>query len=205
MPLIEEFLGLEGHAEFLSRLAGIYAGMDEAYGRVASHYGFGCQGCQDNCCTQRFQHHTLAEFFYLFEGLRNSDEALAREMLSRAREVVVSYHAEAGTGRVLALMCPANFEGLCRLYEHRPMICRLHGLPHEFRRPDGFTARGGGCLRFQQMNPDEALRVDRTEFYRALAMLEGELRGRLGYSRRYGKTTAEMLVDMAGQLGRRPE
>lgn len=202
MPLIEEFLGLEGRAEFFSRLSGIYADMDAAYGRVAGHYGFGCGGCEDNCCTQRFQHHTLAEFFYLFEGLRQADGDLAREMLSRAREVVVSYQAEAGTGRVLPLMCPVNFEGLCRLYGHRPMICRLHGLPHEFRRPDGFTARGGGCLRFEEMHPEATVRVDRTGPYTALAMLEGELRGRMGYSGRYGRTTAEMLVDMAGRLGR---
>lgn len=186
-------------ADLLGRVEQLYARMNEAYSGVADRYGFDCTGCEDNCCTQRFHHHTLAEYFYLLEGLRKADRELAGKILQRAREVVEAYGEEGPEGRTLPLMCPVNFDGLCRLYMHRPMICRLHGLPHLFRRPDGVTVQGGGCQRFEALHR-ASVRIDRTGFYTELASIEKELRARLGFEGRYRKTTAQMLLDMAESL-----
>lgn len=198
--LLERFLALDDSRVLLDRLRAIYASMNEAYDRVAGHYGFDCRGCRENCCTQRFHHHTIGEYFYLFDGMTRAGAGRALAIMDKAREVTASYLEELKTGEVMPLMCPVNFDGLCSLYEYRPMICRLHGLPHEFRRPDGMAAGGGGCRRFQELNPWVTERVDRTGPYTELALLERLLRERLGFSGRYRKTTAQMLVDMAGRL-----
>jgi len=190
---------MEPVGDFLSRMKAVYDAMDAAYSAVARNYGFDCAGCEDNCCTQRFYHHTLAEYYYLYEGLRTADPELARKILVKARVVVDSYRHELHAGSVLPLMCPVNFDGLCRLYEHRPMICRMHGLPHRFFKPDGTEERGGGCARFEagfgKKSPAGGF-VDRTILYTSLAAIERDIRERTLFRGRYRKTTAEMLLDM---------
>jgi Fe-S-cluster containining protein len=180
---------------FSERMRAIYRAMDEAYDSVAGHYGFSCEGCGQNCCVQRFSHHTLVEYHYLLEGMKRADPGLARQILIKARIVTDSYRKEPVTGEVLPLMCPANFDGLCRVYEHRPMICRMHGLPHRFKRPDGREERGGGCARFEARHKADWT-VDRTRLYTTLAKLEGELRRQTFQRSRYRRTTAEMFMDM---------
>ena len=177
--------------DLLGPLKTLYAGMERAYDEVAGHYGFGCEGCQDNCCTQRFHHHTLLEYYFLMEGLKRADDSLKEKILGRARDVVAQYEGET---EIQPLMCPVNFKGLCALYEYRPMICRLHGLPHSFLRPDGTAVLGNGCQRFSD-NCSITRRLDRTGFYTELAGLEKQLRLALGFSGRYSKTTAEMLLE----------
>lgn len=178
----------------------LYADIDSAYSAIASAYEFDCRGCSDNCCNQRFHHHTLAEYFYLTEGLSRVNDELAERILRRARVAVGTYMAELQAGEILPVMCPANEEGLCTLYEWRPMICRLHGLPHRFTKPSGETVEAGGCGMFfkQAKNPNllYAPRLDRTDFYRRLADIEIEIRRELNYRKRYSKTTAEMLLDI---------
>ena len=188
--------------KYLSRIKDLYSKMDRAYEEVASKYNFSCRGCGENCCTQRFHHHTLAEYLYLSEGLKRAEYELIGRILTRARIVVGSCMKEAEIGGVLPLMCPVNEGGLCALYEWRPMICRMHGLPHSFRKPDGERVYAGGCnmLSAQSKNPSEKLRVDRTPFYGELAEIEKELRLKLGYRGRYKKTTAEMLMDIASEM-----
>lgn len=182
---------------FLDSLKALYASMDGAYGEVSAHYGFDCGGCVDNCCTQRFYHYTLAEHIYLIEGLKKTDSAHSAVIVSRAKEVVGRYKEELALGKILPLMCPVNFYGLCSLYEHRPMICRLHGLPHEFTAPDGAKRQSGGCLRFDGLE-EIGKRLDRTPFYAELAGIEKRLRAETGFSGRIKKTTAELLLEADG-------
>jgi Fe-S-cluster containining protein len=188
--------------DFSKRMRDIYDVMDEAYDKVQRHYGFSCEGCTDNCCTQRFHHHTLAEYYYLLEGLKQADPELVRQIMRKAGVVVESYEKERGLGEMLPLMCPINFDGLCRIYEHRPMICRMHGLPHRFKRPDGREERGGGCARFSDEHPKVDWTVDRTKAYAGLAKVEAEIRRRTLIRDRVKLTTAEMLIDL---LERDPE
>ena len=185
---------------FFERLRAVYDSMEEAYDEAALHYGFTCEGCTDNCCTQRFFHHTLSEYLYLMEGMKTLDDERRAEVLTLAKVVTDTYPRELEAGEILPLMCPLNFGGLCALYEYRPMICRAHGLPHRFQRPDGKNIEGGGCHRFEAEHL-VTVYIDRTEFYRGLAELERDLRAELGFTGRYKKTTAQMLLDMTEHLG----
>lgn len=178
----------------------IFAGIDTAYDETAAHYGFTCEGCDDNCCSQRFFHHTLAEYFYLFEGLKALEPEALEKVITRAFVTTDTYQKELQMGELMQMMCPLNQDGKCMVYKHRPMICRTHGMPHEFTRPDGEVAQGSGCHRFDAAHQSER-RIDRTGFYRKLADVETELRLELNYRQRFRKTTAEMIVEMVEQLG----
>lgn len=180
----------------LKRLGLLYSAMDKAYASLAGSYGFNCEGCEDNCCTQRFYHYTLAEYMYLLEGVKKLSPETRELVFRRARVVVESYPHELQAGEMFKLMCPANFDGLCGLYEWRPMICRLHGLPHFFRMPDGTERMGGGCHRLNSSDK----RLDRTSFYTELAAIEKSLREQTGFREKIRKTTAQMLLDMAFEL-----
>ena len=183
-------------ADILSDMKTLYESMERDYDSVARHYGFTCEGCTENCCTQRFFHYTWAEYFYLLEGLRNAEKSLAGQIVRRAREVVRAYGEEEDPLNPEPLMCPVNFDGLCSLYAHRPMICRMHGLPHRVRDPRGSESREGGCGRFEAMGIKVDWSVNRTPHYTALARIEGQLRKERMLSGNLRLTTAEMVVMM---------
>ena len=115
----------------LSKLKALYAEMDRQYEHAASHYGFICSGCDDNCCRTRFYHHTFLEYLYIIDGFNRLSAEIKRETRNRARKVCNQMNEE---NTPFGQMCPLNFEGRCILYIHRPMICRLHGIPHELRK-----------------------------------------------------------------------
>jgi Fe-S-cluster containining protein len=184
---------------FHDRMRAVYEKMDAAYDEAQAHYGLSCEDCADNCCTQRFFHYTLAEYFYLMEGVKALDPGRRAEAMIRAKEVTDSYEGEVTAGELKPLMCPLNFDGLCSVYAFRPMICRAHGLPHSFTRPDGQSHEGGGCHRFEAEHTADR-RIDRTEFYMELAAIERDVRAETGIAGRYMKTTAQMLMDMAHEL-----
>ena len=61
------------------------------------------------------------------------------------------------------VMCPLNDDGLCSLYKHRMMICRLHGVPSSMTRPDGQKMEFPGCFRCQEIVADQDVdHLDRT-------------------------------------------
>jgi Fe-S-cluster containining protein len=168
--------------------------MDGAYTAAAAQYGFECRGCEDNCCQTRFYHHTLLEYLYLFEGYRQLDSGLQQELRQRAH-VVSAYQVRPDRDiRHDGHMCPLNIDGLCRLYAHRPMICRLHGLPHDLHLGNGRVVRGPGCDLFvEQCGERPYVVFDRTPFYTRMAVLEKSLRRDAGYRHKIKMTVAEML------------
>lgn len=196
---MDMFVNPEKLAPLLVRLKELFGGLDREYDRVAGHYGLSCEGCAENCCSQRFFHHTTIEYFLLKEGMGQLKEQQREKIIRRAHVATESYLREVAAGEMMPLTCPANFDGLCALYEHRPMICRAHGLPHEFRRPDGVVMDGGGCHRLE-LKGEPDLKVDRTVTYAGLAGIEREMRGLMPIGGRYRKTTAEMLMDMAPEF-----
>ncbi|MDA8087436.1 MAG: hypothetical protein M0Z75_12115 [Nitrospiraceae bacterium] len=185
--------------EELKKLGDLYARMDEEYGRLSAVYGLTCRDCGENCCSQRFYHHTIAEYLYLLEGLKAAPDELKQTIVTRARIVVESYSHELQAGEIFKLMCPVNFDGLCALYSWRPMICRLHGLPHFFIMPDGVRKTGGGCHRLKGEGKGTAS-MDRTPFYKELAGIEKSLRQQRGFNERFRKTTAQMIMEMSLEL-----
>ncbi len=178
---------------YLDALEALFADMDDAYRRAASHYGFHCEGCEDNCCRTRFHHHTCLEVLYLREGFSHLSSG-DRSVVERDAGV---YSADAaqrpakGRGR----MCPLNRDQRCILYKHRPMICRLHGIPHELNRPGRPPARGPGCEAFDRHCGHLPYRsFDRTPFYTRMAELERRMRQAIGFSDRVHLTVADIIL-----------
>lgn len=179
-------------ASFLHQLADVYATMDQHYQRVAQIYGFVCRGCEHNCCQTRFYHHTLLEYLYLREGFRKLPPA-AQDACQRRAFQQVNAALPASDHH----LCPLNVNERCVLYPQRPMICRLHGLPHELHFAHRPAAQGPGCDQFYKDCPQAAYQpFDRTPLYQKMARLEQALRRQLGFTSKLKLTVAEMVVEM---------
>lgn len=182
----------ESRAEFLERLRRVYARMDAGYAAAAAAYGFVCTGCEESCCRTRFHHHTLLEYAGLREALERLPSATQAQILRLAEEWQ-AVQTDEGDPRPL---CPLNREGRCHLYTDRPMICRLHGIPHELSRSGAAAQRSPGCGEFDRRCGGMAYRsFDRTPLYAELARLELEFQQALGVRRRFKHTIAEMLLN----------
>lgn len=181
------------HPDF-SSLEQLYAGMDTAYDRVADRYDFFCDGCRDNCCTSLFFHHTFIEKAFLIQGFSTLAEPFRQAARHKADDYVRQTFAGDRAGQSLKLMCPLNHGGRCQLYTYRPMICRLHGLPHELHPPGRRKIRGPGCDA-GQFDTRSYIPFDRTPFYVELAALERQFRARHQLTGRPRETIAQMLLD----------
>ena len=196
IPFEKDRMDTPVNASFIERLKQLYAAMDRAYVRTADAYGFTCDGCADNCCRTRFYHHTMIEYIYLIEGLNTLTLKKQNEVKSRALSVVDETTRENGSGAVVRLMCPLNVDELCILYDHRPMICRLHGIPHELKKPGQKTIYGTGCETFdRRCGAMGYFEFDRTPFYLQLAKLEQAVKQALGVTEKFKMTVAEMILD----------
>ena len=103
------------------------------------------RGCRD-CCIGLFDV-TLADRDLLREGLKQADPAVRRDIEARAAEVLAKLReARPDLGETLDgwesdeiddlcdavgdVECPVlGPQGECRLYDHRPLTCRLSGVP----------------------------------------------------------------------------
>lgn len=186
--------------EIFTPIRSLYQAMDEAYDKTASRYGFLCRGCEDNCCRSLFFHHTFVETAYLIHGFERMASEIRQKVIHRAdtylfqtffRHPAPALTDEAGSRKQA---CPLNENGLCLLYPYRPMICRLHGLPHELRRPDGTVIKGPGC---PAGNFDHRAYVpfDRTPFYREMARVETRFRQQNNHTGKIRLTIAQMLLN----------
>ena len=132
------------YSVYLERLHDIFAAMDRAYQLVADLYHFNCSGCDDSCCLTRFYHHTLLEYLYLVEGLRTLESDARHAIYEKALTVSAAMEDADRQGEALRIMCPLNRNERCTLYPYRPMICRLHGIPHELQRSGGNPIKNPG-------------------------------------------------------------
>jgi len=163
-------------SEFIEKVADLYHDMEAAYDRTARGLDFSCTGCPDNCCDSYFLHHTYTEWAYLWHGLQTLDDNLLQIIKKKASAYVVETEAALVKGERPIIMCPLNSEGLCTLYRHRMMICRLHGVPATFTRPDGKQFSFPGCFRWQEITAvEKAAPMDRTKFFQRLIDLEVKL------------------------------
>lgn len=180
---------------FFERLASIYVSIDEKYQEAANHYGFQCSGCDENCCMTHFYHHTHIEFFYIVTGFKTLSSGIKKDILSQATLVQERIEKDNSRTEPSRLMCPLNIKGKCVVYKHRPMICRMHGIPHELKKPGAPVHYGKGCKLFTEnhINKDY-FSFDRTPFYFQLARLERELKEKISLKEKFKKTIAQMLV-----------
>ncbi len=168
---------------FLEKLGKNFVVMDRMYSEISEFYRFNCTECKDNCCKSLFYHYTLLEYLYLQKGffrLNNTEKDRIKKKAADKTD-----HRS---------MCPVNFNGLCALYAYRPMICRLHGIPHILNKPNGDIIKNSGCETFtEKIKTDENYRLNRTGFYMDMAVLEKELRHSAGFSYKIKLTVAQMI------------
>jgi len=182
-----------GRDAYLAHLRALFAEMDAAYARAAAAAGFECRGCRDSCCRSLFHHHTHLEAIYLREGFGALPQAEREAILARARAAAAVQGLPDGERRP---MCPLNAAGRCRLYMHRPMICRLHGIAHELHPPGRPLVIGAGCAEYERARgaARQGQRFDRTPLYARMAALESEFRESEGLRNRVKLTIAEILL-----------
>ncbi len=184
--------------ELITQIAALYHRMEEEYDIVARALDFSCQGCPDNCCDSFFLHHTYTEWTYLRQGLFALSDDQQTVIKKRAQENLAACSSLMEAGKRPEVMCPLNEEGLCILYKHRLMICRLHGVPSWFSLPDGRKKEFSGCFRCQEQvaGQDNPAAVDRTPLFQALADLEKKLLRSVGQPMpRVKMTIAQMIIE----------
>ncbi len=186
------------YTPFFERLKALYVDMDSYYGNAADYYGFDCKGCMENCCLTRFYHHTHIECLYLLEGL----SFLAKKKQIETTKKAADYNKKAIESDVkkkqARQMCPLNFDGLCILYNYRPMICRLHGVSHELKKPGRDIIYSPGCGEFTRQCENKAyFSFDRTPFYIKMAQLEKDLKLKFGFTKKFKNTIAQMITNGA--------
>jgi len=169
--------------------------MDNKYQEAADYYNFHCTGCDDNCCFTRFYHHTLLEYLYIREGYNTLVNEKQVEVKHRALEICRKTREADKKGVLVRLMCPLNVNNLCLIYTYRPMICRLHGIPHVLQGPGQGVLYASGCEVFtEQCQGKERFEFDRTPFYIEMAELEKELKQTVGMTQKIKMTVAQMLA-----------
>ena len=182
----------------------VFRKLDALYGRMASVYaetaekiGLSCEGCEENCCTSYFQHHTYVEWLYLWQGLSKLPEAKRQEYIQRSEDYVRNAQAMLENGMRPKIMCPLNDDGLCGAYKHRLMICRMHGVVNTLRQPNGRQLSFPGCFKCQDLTKDmeNVPVVDRTPLYKELVGLEmGLLGNKIRSMPKVDLTLAQMIV-----------
>jgi len=188
-------------AAALKRLAGLYRRMDEAYAASAARLGLSCAGCPDSCCETVFRHHTYAEWAALWAGLSALPGPRLAEIKTAAEDWLRCHQNPPVPGVRPRIPCPLSEqspEGLrCGLYEARPMVCRLHGVPNVLIHPRAGQRAFPGCDRAQELGKTcEPAVLDRTPLLTELARLEMDMVGRerMGKLPRVDLTIAEMIL-----------
>jgi Fe-S-cluster containining protein len=185
---------------FLENLRRIFQEVDREYHKAASRYGFQCQGCEDNCCLTRFYHHTLLEYLNIYKGFQTLAPGEKEQAVKRASAVRRAYAEIDKTGKRMRIMCPLNANNRCMLYDYRPMICRMHGIPHQLHHPVRGVVNGPGCHMFDETGRGkDDFRYDRTPFYASIAQLEKKLRESMGITGKMRLTVADMVADIGGK------
>lgn len=161
---------------FRNKIGNLYSAIDAMYEVAAKHYKFSCEGCNASCCQTRFYHYTYAEFLYLKFGFDALDKS-KKEHLKSLSDNYENYYKK--NSEESPQMCPLNENGLCLLYNWRPMICRLHGLPSETQDINMVATFYDGCEKFIRQKTQDGyvyMTINRTIYYREMSKIENELR-----------------------------
>jgi len=169
--------------------------MDHAWDETAARYGFQCRGCEDNCCFSLFFHHTHVEKAYLLHGFSSLPQQEKDEIITQAEDYckITFKSDDSGEPASRKAPCPLLLDGRCRLYQFRPMICRMHGLPHELHKPGYQAFKGPGC-EAGRFDRNDYIPFDRTPFYRNMAAIEMKFRSNTQKNGKIKETVAQMLV-----------
>jgi len=171
--------------------------MDKAFDKAASHYGFKCNGCENNCCKSFFYHHTYIEKDYLLS--KANDFTLEEKIaLKKSAESYLAIVLSDNTELKKKPLCPLNKNEHCSLYKVRPMICRLHGIPHHLSIPGKDITKNPGCdAGASFFNSTSYYSFDRIPYYQEMARIEKEYRQKFAKPGKIKQTIAHMLLDLS--------
>ncbi len=196
--------------EYSKRLAALYEALENDYQKTAEPIGLDCRACSDNCCDSYFLHHTYSEWAYLWEGICSMESDLVERMMERARDYSAKSRELIKQEERPQLMCPCNEDGLCMIYSHRLLVCRMHGVPASVTRPDGRSLQFPGCWKCQEIvsgkysEQEQVPTMDRTKLFQEMARLESDLLGNKRHLYpRLKLTIADMLVDGPPQVNKK--
>ncbi len=190
-------------SEKLSKeLVKIYTELEKGYNIIADELNFSCHGCPDNCCDSYFLHHTYTEWAYLWQGLQVLEDNRRAEIICRAKEYSKRSQARPAKQPRSPIPCPLlDKDGLCSLYQHRMLVCRMHGVPAEMTRPDGQSLHFPGCFRCQEIVANKYPQgkniptMDRTGLFQKMVVVESELLGEKRHLLpRVRMTIADMII-----------
>ncbi len=171
----------------------LYDQMDKNWANIAKAYEFKCNGCEDNCCKSLFYHHTHVEKNYFLYGFSTLDQGKQKQIRKKAKYYVKKTFLKNDTIKSQKIMCPTNENGSCLLYQYRPMICRLHGLPHQICRPGFDPIIGPGCDA-GKFDEKTDFSLDRTPFYQQMAQVEMAFRSNMDTPYKLKETIAQILL-----------
>ena len=181
---------------FSDKLKSLFSTMDKKYSEAENFYDFKCTGCTDNCCFTRFYHHTFLEYFFILQGFSSLEDSFRTKIAKKASDNCAKRKEADLQGEKIRLLCPLNIDELCILYEYRPMICRLHGIPHELNMPKTGVTYGSGCNFFdKKCRQKEYFKFDRTPFYIRMARLENEFKQAADINGKFKMTIAQIIAD----------
>jgi hypothetical protein len=184
--------------ELIPRLTELYRQIDDKYREIAETVGLTCEGCDGvRCCTVDLRLHTFMEMHYVRRGFNTLEPAIQREVMLRSRAMKAAKEDDPYGEEYRNAVCSVNVAGRCILYHYRPMICRLAGIPHVISRPDGKSIESGGCSHYAKQigQSHQDVRIDRTEYYKAMAGLEMDMVKSTG-CRTVPRTLAETLAEI---------
>lgn len=176
----------------------LFRDIDQVYSITTERLGFSCKGCDGaKCCSVDLIVHTASEQNLLEGGVRTLAPDLRDNVVARAAQMVKAKHKDPNGASYRDSVCALNFNGMCALYHHRPMICRLAGLPHKILKPDGSEITGPGCHVFHSRFQDPPIDgiIDRSQFYRRMAELETDII-KISKCRTKPRTIAEIIWEM---------
>jgi Fe-S-cluster containining protein len=163
---------MKDYADFLKSVDAWYQGVQRAHPEKVP-----CtKGCRD-CCIGLFDI-SIADRDLLREGLAQADPETRGDIEARASLIMAGLREryprlqdslDGLDGEEIDDICDApgdvecpvlGKEGECRLYAHRPLICRLSGVPVVDK--SGAVIHPEGCSKCT-LKPDETPRIDYTE------------------------------------------
>ncbi len=188
--------------EYFNKLNVLYMKMDKAYDKAALHYGFECNGCEDNCCKSFFYHHTYIEKDYLLSKTNEFDLEQKKALKTIAEKYLKDITLHNQDINKKKPLCPLNKEEKCILYDQRPMICRLHGIPHHLNIPGKEINHSPGCDAGDSFfSSTNYFSFDRIPYYKEMAEIEKEYRASFSNtnskSGKIKQTIAHMLLDVS--------
>jgi Fe-S-cluster containining protein len=194
------------------RYLDIVAAVDTEFGRNRRLYGEKMRcgaGCTD-CCFQLFQI-TEIEAAYISQGLETLEPETREALRSRARayaetrqKLVTQNGKPESWGNLppigTKLPCPALHNGVCVIYEFRPLMCHKFGMPlYNPDKPDQIFACELNFKNGEEIEDEKLVQIQ-TSIHRAWKELQSDYNDAGGYRDSNPLTVARAILEDFSQI-----